>query len=165
MDILYKDGDFVFSYRVGGILIHNGKVLLQRPLNDDYSIIGGHIARMETSEETLKREFEEELHAKIEVDRLMAIGEIFFPWGNRACHQICLYYTVRLTEESIPMDGVFHGFDELDKERIDLDFCWVPIESLRTGTKVYPLELIPHIVDPKQEVIHFIARQIPALGS
>lgn len=28
--------------------------------NDDYSIIGGHVAAMETSMETLKREFEEE---------------------------------------------------------------------------------------------------------
>ena len=31
---------------------------------------------METSMETLKREFEEELHAKIEVDNLLAIGEM-----------------------------------------------------------------------------------------
>ena len=27
--------------------------------NDDYAIIGGHVAAMETSMETLKREFEE----------------------------------------------------------------------------------------------------------
>ena len=44
MDILFKNDDFVFSYRVGGILKHNGKILLQRPKNDDYSIIGGHVA-------------------------------------------------------------------------------------------------------------------------
>lgn len=31
MDILFKTDDFVFSYRVGGILIHEGKILLQRP--------------------------------------------------------------------------------------------------------------------------------------
>ena len=78
MDILFKNDDFVFSYRVGGILKHNGKILLQRPKNDDYAIIGGHVAAMETSMETLKREFEEELHAKIEVDNLLAIGEIYF---------------------------------------------------------------------------------------
>lgn len=89
MDILFKNDDFVFSYRVGGILKHNGKILLQRPKNDDYAIIGGHVAAMETSMETLKREFEEELHAKIEVDNLLAIGEIYFPWGKRPCHQIC----------------------------------------------------------------------------
>lgn len=56
MDILFKNDDFVFSYRVGGILKHNSKILLQRPKNDDYAIIGGHVAAMETSMETLKRE-------------------------------------------------------------------------------------------------------------
>lgn len=70
-DILFKTDDFVFSYRVGGILIHNDKILLQRPKNDDYSIIGGHISWLETSCDTLKREFEEELHAQIEVDNLL----------------------------------------------------------------------------------------------
>jgi 8-oxo-dGTP pyrophosphatase MutT (NUDIX family) len=80
MDILFKTDDFVFSYRVGGILIHEGKILLQRPKNDNYAIIGGHVAAMETSMETLKREFEEEIHAKIEVDNLLAIGEIYFPF-------------------------------------------------------------------------------------
>ena len=57
MDILFKNDDFVFSYRVGGILIHNDKISLQHPKNDDYAIIGGHVVAMEISMETLKREF------------------------------------------------------------------------------------------------------------
>ncbi|MBO5056431.1 MAG: NUDIX domain-containing protein [Lachnospiraceae bacterium] len=43
------------------------------------AIIGGHISSMETTQEALKREFEEELHAQIEIDHLIAVGEIFFP--------------------------------------------------------------------------------------
>lgn len=31
MDILFKNDNFVFSYRIGGILIRDGKILLQRP--------------------------------------------------------------------------------------------------------------------------------------
>ena len=31
MDILFKTEDYVFSYRVAGICIQNGKVLLQKP--------------------------------------------------------------------------------------------------------------------------------------
>ena len=49
MDILFKKEDFVFSYRVGGILIRNGKILLQRPKNDDYAIIGGHVAAVSSN--------------------------------------------------------------------------------------------------------------------
>ena len=172
MDILFKNDDFVFSYRVGGILMRNGKILLQRPKNDDYAIIGGHVAAMETSMETsmetLKREFEEELHAKIEVDNLLAIGEIYFPWGKRPCHQICLYYNVHLVNDNIPLDGVFYGYDELDNERIDLDFCWVPLEDLKKGNKVYPLELIPYILETAkielQERIGAVKFEIKSIG-
>lgn len=160
MDILFKTDDFIFSYRVGGILVHNDKILLQRPENDDYSIIGGHIASLETSEETLKREFEEELHAEIAVDNLMAIGEIFFPWKRKPCHQISLYYYVHLLDNNIPLDGVFHGYDELDNERMNLDFCWVSLEELKNGVKVYPPELVPHIIKPSNEIVHFVSKQI-----
>ena len=146
MDILFKNDDFVFSYRVGGILKYNGKILLQRPKNDDYAIIGGHVAAMETSMETLKREFEEELHAKIEVDNLLAIGEIYFPWGKRPCHQICLYYNVHLMDDNIPLDGVFHGYDELDNERIDLDFCWVSLEDLKNEQNFYLYSLLQDVM-------------------
>ena len=69
-DILFKTEEFVFSYRVAGILIRDGKILLQRPPGDDYSFIGGHVAAMETTRETLVREFKEEIHADIEVSDL-----------------------------------------------------------------------------------------------
>lgn len=92
-------------------MIYSSKILLQRPQNNDYSIIGRHAAAMQTSMETLKRESEEELHAKIEVHNLLAIGEIYFPWGKRPCHQICLYYNVHMVDDCISLDGVFHGYD------------------------------------------------------
>ena len=160
MDILYKNESFIFSYRVGGILIHNGKILLQRPVHDDYAIIGGHIASMETSAEALKREFQEELHTKIAVDNLMAVGEIYFPWGGKPCHQLCLYYYVHLLDHHSRLDGIFHRYDDLNNERINLDFCWVPLEDLKNGTKVYPLELIPHILEPTNQIVHFVSKQI-----
>lgn len=92
MNILFSDKEYIFSHRVGGILIQNGKILLQKPKNDDYAIIGGHVNLFETTENALRREFKEELHTEIEIDNLMAIGEVFFPWGKKPCHQISLYY-------------------------------------------------------------------------
>lgn len=160
-DILFKTDDFVFSYRVGGILILQNKILLQRSRNDDYAIIGGHIASMETTRDTLKREFEEELHAQIMVERLMAVGEIFFPWGVKTCHQIAFYYKVHLLNgNDIPLEGIFHGYDDLDNERIDLDFCWVSLDELRNGLKVYPLELVPYILRDGNQIEHFISKQL-----
>lgn len=63
-------------------------------------------------------------------------------------------------DDNIPLDGVFHGYDELDNERINLDFCWVSLEDLKKGTKVYPLELIPYILESGKEIVHFVSKQI-----
>ena len=49
-DILFKTDDYIFSYRVGGLLLHNGKVLMQKLIGEDgYAFIGGHVAFGETT--------------------------------------------------------------------------------------------------------------------
>ena len=58
------------------------------------------------------------------------------------------------------MDGVFQVYDELDHERINLDFCWIPLEELRKDMKVYPLGLIPYILGQRKGTVHFVSRQI-----
>ena len=67
---------------------------------------------------------------------------------------------MHLVNDDIPLDGVFHGYDELDNERIDLSFCWVRLEELKKGTKVYPLELMPYILEQDKEILHFVSKQI-----
>ena len=55
-DILFKTDDYIFSYRVGGLLIHKGKVLMQKLVGEDgYAFIGGHVAFGETTAETIVR--------------------------------------------------------------------------------------------------------------
>lgn len=160
-DILFKTEDFVFSYRVAGILIRDNKILLQKPLNGDgYSLIGGHVSIGETTDISLIREFKEEIGVDISIDRLLAVGEIFFPWGKRPCHQISLYYKVKLSDTaSIPIYGVFKGIDCLENKKFSLDFCWVPLEEIK-NIKVYPKEIVPYILENKKEIIHFISKQI-----
>ena len=42
-----------------------------------------------------------------------------------------LLYQMHLVDDNIPLEGVFHGYDELDNERIHLDFCWLSLEDLK----------------------------------
>ena len=70
------------------------------------------------------------------------------------------YINVHLVNDDIPLDGVFYGYDELDNERIDLDFCWVPLEDLKNSVKVYPQELVSYILEQKKEIVHFVSKQI-----
>lgn len=160
-DILFTQDDFIFSYRAAGILVHNNKILMQKPKNDDvYSFIGGHVSSCETSEEALKREYMEELHADININNLFAIGEVFFPWKSKPCHQISLYYKVELKNLSdIQLNGTFPGYDELNGKRYDLDFCWLDLNTLN-AVKIYPVELIPYIIENSNNIVHFISRQL-----
>ena len=61
---------------------------------------------------------------------------------------------MHLVNDNIPLDGVFYGYDELDNERIDLDF--------------YPLELIPYILETAkielQERIGAVKFEIKSIG-
>lgn len=159
-DILFKEDNFIFSYRVAGLLIQNNKILLQKPKDDDYALIGGHVSRFEVSEDTLKREFMEEIHAEIAVDSLFAVGETFWRWGKTPCHQIGLYYKVHLIGNDIPIEGSFWGHEGFDDQRMDMEYCWVPLDELRNGVKMYPMELIPHILSNKNGIVHFVSKQI-----
>lgn len=159
-DILFKTDNAVFSYRAAGILIRDGKVLLQKPTNDTgYAFPGGHVAFGETNEETLIREFKEEIAADIKVNELKWVGELFFPWGERSCHQICLYYAVSLKYEAqIPLDRNFFSKDRLDNTEFALEFCWVDICTIE-NLEVYPTNAKKFIKDCSSDVKHFVYKE------
>ena len=156
-DISYSTDDYIFSYRAAGILIHDGKVLLQKPGNGDgYAFPGGQVAFGETNSETLIREFGEEIGVDIDVVELKWVQENLVPWANKPAHQICLYHLVRLKDtESIPKRGRFASKEY--HENIDdiLYFYWIPIDEVKNIT-VYPSnahELL-HCID--DGVKHFV---------
>lgn len=158
-DILFKTDDYIFSYRVAGICIQNGKVLLQKPTNDNgYAFPGGHVALDETNEQTLKREFKEEIGADITVGALRWVAEIFFPWGDKPCHQICLYYDVEIGSQDTPKDGKFTEHEHIDGRNFDIEFHWIPLNEVK-DISVYPTnaaELLPKFNDGVQ---HFVFRE------
>ncbi len=161
MDILFKDEDYVFSYRVSGIMIHEGKILLQKPENEDgYSFVGGHVAIGETTAEALVREYKEETGIDVVIERLFAVGEVFFSWGKRPCHQISLYYLVKPADPAlIPQADIFKGTDEIESKKFKIDFCKIPLSKLESLT-VYPKEILPVILNPTDNVFHFVSKQV-----
>lgn len=159
-DILFKTDEHIFSYRVGGLLIHNGKVLMQKAAGDDgYAFIGGHVAFGETTAETIVREFKEEIGADIRAERLIMVNENFFSWGDRPCQQINFYYLVSLLNEAqIPLDRDFKALDELGNERIELDMCWIPLEEV-ASKNIYPPNAKEFVVNVPDEIVYFVYKE------
>lgn len=158
-DILFKTDDYVFSYRVAGICIQNGKVLLQRPTNDNgFAFPGGHVAFGETNQETLMREFKEEIGTDISVSELKWVGEIFFSWGEKPCHQICLFYTVVIEDGQTSKEGIIMSQEQLEGRNFDIEFHWVPIDKL-SDIDIYPTYVKQLLENPDDRVQHFVYRE------
>ena len=159
-DILFKTEDAVFSYRVAGICVENGRVLLQTTTGEDRSFAfpGGHVAFQETNAETLRREFREEIGAEVRVGELKWVAEVFFPWGDKPCHQICLYYLVELTDSHTPREGMFLAKEHLEGRSFDLEFHWVPLEEVEK-LEVYPTNCPALLKKLDEGVQHFVYRE------
>lgn len=159
-DIIFKTEEYVFSYRVAGILIYNDKILLQK-IDDDtaYAIPGGHVNLGETNEEALIREFKEEINSDIKVNDLMWMGELFFPWGEKQCHQICIYYNIYLNQNTnIPFDGVFYGKEKLKEKAFELKFSWVNIKDIE-NIDLYPIQAQKYILEGMNKTEHFVYKE------
>lgn len=160
MDLLFKMEEGVFSYRVAGICLRNGRVLLQTTTgeNRSFAFPGGHVSFGETNEQTLIREFREETGLDIRVGELKWVAEIFFLWGEKTCHQICLYYLVEVQDESVTAEGKFIGREQLEGRNFDLEFHWVPIEQVKK-LEVYPVQAAALLEKLDEGVQHFIYRE------
>jgi len=161
-DILFRIDAGVFSYRVAGILIQGGKVLLQRTLDDEgYAFPGGHANFGETSAGAVVREFAEEIGVNITPVRLLWIGENFFPWGEKPCHQICLYYQVAFRgKAALPLDHSFLARDVIEGSQVQLEFSWHDLSALG-DIEVYPVHAKQKLMNLSDHIEQFVFIQEP----
>ena len=144
------DRRFTLAVRAAAILIHEGRVLLERTIGkNEYYLPGGHVQPLEKTDETLIRELREELHSEMEITGFAGVGELFFPWEGRTIQQLCFYYRVRFRTEKgapgIPAEGRFDGFDPAETKHYHLEYVWVPLEQL-DRIRIRPGNILPLLV-------------------
>ena len=154
-DIIFKSDDFIFDVRAVGVLVKNGKLLVQRERNgNEYALPGGHVKLGETIAEGLIREYKEETGADIRCQRLLWTEECFWEWNNKKIHNLAYYYLIELCDEfDIPADDtfVFH------KDNCNVVIGWMPLEKLSDVT-IYPTFLKKKIFELDGPPEHFISR-------
>jgi ADP-ribose pyrophosphatase YjhB (NUDIX family) len=135
--IQFDQGGRRFNYRVVGIAIHDGAVLLHRAGDEPFwTLPGGRAEIGETAEQTIRREMQEELSTDVEVLRLLWFVENFFDHDGLSYHEIALYFLIRFPPGSMPMArSVFEATDG----GTTLGFQWVPLE----GETLANLPLLP----------------------
>lgn len=125
-NIIIKDKDFRFNYRVAALFINQDKILLQSTKTDPYLFLpGGRVQYNETTSTAIKREMQEELGISIKDEEMILtnVVENFFNHDNKMYHELLFIY--RISNKDI---NSIKEIKVLDKE--DTINKWYPISSL-----------------------------------
>ncbi|GCE04621.1 NUDIX hydrolase [Dictyobacter aurantiacus] len=131
--IKFKTPSHKFTYRVGGIAIHEGRVLCQKATLDPRGVFwflpGGRAELGESSQETLRREIQEELGEQAHIGGLLYVVENFFSDGIDH-HEISLYFELAFPPDSYlyQQAGPFEQPEEMENQ--PLIFDWLPLADL-----------------------------------
>ena len=146
---------YICDLRVAGVLIKNGKILVQRDRHgNEYAIPGGHVKVGEIMTESLIREFKEETGAEITCERLLWSEECFWENSGRKVHNVSFYYLISFSPDfDIPDHGQF--IPQKDNDSVLLG--WIPIKEIEQLT-IYPefIKQTIHQLDAPRA--HFITR-------
>lgn len=144
-----------FTYRVVGVAIEDGRVLLHRAEGDDFwALPGGRAELLEPAAATLRRELREELEIVVEVVRPLWLVENFFWHQDMQHHEMGLYFLMR-----VPVDWPYRTTGEPffgDENGTRLLFQWFPRDEL-AAMRVYPSFLadgIRNLPLTLQHVVH-----------
>lgn len=126
-----------FNFRVAGIIIVDGHVLVCREDDDTYCMLpGGRIELGEDSALSLAREMEEELAMPTELGRMIATSESFYRREGEDFHELGFFYAVTLPGQG--PNGRSPWLKRFD-EGHDLSFDWVPL----AGDALEKVNLLP----------------------
>ncbi len=116
-----------FNFRVAGIIIVDGHVLVCREDDDDYTMLpGGRVELGEGSRLSLEREMEEELAMPATLGRMIATSESFYRREDEDFHELGFFYEVALPGQG--PNGAEPWLQRPDEGHI-LSFYWVPLED------------------------------------
>lgn len=135
MDLTFHTLEGRFNYRVGAIIIYDGKVLVVKNHKSTYFYsVGGRVRYNETCEEAIKREVKEEIGIDMEIDRAVFFHEQFFDEkdSKEHFHEISMYYLMKVPENI--KDIMCYSLNE---NGIDEEIFWLPINNLSNYT-VFP---------------------------
>lgn len=128
--ISFLDGGRRFNYRVAGVAVEHGRVLVHRPVWEGFwTLPGGRAEFFEHSPDTLRREIREELGVEAAVGRLLFVCEHFFTYRGVPYHELGLYFALSLPAGPHAGDGP-EELPGVDPET-PLVFRWAPIETAR----------------------------------
>lgn len=139
-----------FHVRTIAVCLRNDCVLIhQTPGHAMWSLPGGRVDIGESSTVALVREMAEELHSRVEIQRLMTTLELVDrDFHGQVFHEIGLYYAVDLLDVAWQAER-FRGPELCNPA----DFWWCPLTQLRDVSLV-PAAIKRMVLHPNADYRH-----------
>lgn len=152
----FKCENQICNFRAAGVLIRDGKILVQRDKDgSEYALPGGQVVIGETSVEPLIREYKEETEADIICKRLLWIEECFWNRNDTNTHTLTFYYFIELADNE--QISVLGGFVP-QKDNDNVVFGWIPLDKLNHIT-IFPAFIKREIFNLEEPCKHFITKE------
>ena len=133
MDLTFRTSHGRFNYRVGAIIIHDGKLLLMKNPEAPYLYsVGGRVTYDETTEEAAVREVLDETGIQMQVDRPVFFMEQSFDEEvtGEHFHEVAVYYLMKdcsdlenlacrsVTERGVSEELIWILVDEVERYHV-----------------------------------------------
>ncbi len=155
-DLQYKSQSGMFNTRVVGICVKENKVFISKLKGDKFwTFVGGKPNFGESTADAVLREFEEEVGAKLSIDRIAAVIENFFEFQENNWHQYIFFYILKDEENVLE---IFEG-ERAIKDNAKGIYKWVDIADLKNES-IKPDCLVKILTNPQESTQHIINKEI-----
>lgn len=152
MDITIDIDNYKLNVRAACMIIHNNKILLHKNINSDhYALLGGRVEIGENTEETIKREVQEEIGKKIKIIGYIATIENFFETEEIKYHEYMFVYQAEFEEEE---DKKIQETIKNIEGKEYLQYEWIDLDKIEQ----YPIKpiIIKEILKEQKYPVHKI---------
>ena len=125
--VMFSNGEITFMYRVGGIAVHDGRLLVEHNVQHGFCFVpGGRVEYGENGVQALSRELDEELGGSVQIGRLVIVADNLFELDGIRYQEVCMYFLMEFDpgHSILGREGIFEA------EEPGLVYQWLPLDNL-----------------------------------
>ena len=125
--VMFSNGDITFMYRVGGIAVQDGRLLVEHNVKHGFCFVpGGRVEYGEHAVQALSRELDEEFGGNVRVGSLVIVADNLFELDGIRYQEAGLYFLM----EFDPGHRIIGREGKFEAEEPNLVYQWLPLNEL-----------------------------------